>query len=247
MASNQDLIDQLSGGVQDKLDSLNLARDEALAAAEENQVWRDNALRSDTAFPAVYLNSILGDDANDGNTRQSALATWESAIRRTRSLGDNDLRLTSNIDALAQPMLFNGFNNLRISGRRDDDSAGQQRELRFVKNPGVNQMGGLIWRGPSTLRFENIVFDLQGDADSTDISPIWALDGRAAMIFVNCGFRHSGGNVVPMIAASGQFDFYNHAIRSDADGLIIRDIPTGTNPNSIYGVESNLTSLGANI
>ena len=95
MSSLDELMNTLNVGVQEKLDSLNGARDEAIDAAEEA---RDiyNSQRSARNF---YVDAFNGDDQSDTPGQiETPLKTLGEAFRRQEAFRLNRIRLLSDVE-----------------------------------------------------------------------------------------------------------------------------------------------------
>ena len=246
MATAQELIDKVALGFQDKLDSLNGARDNANLAATKF----DTALSAGQPTIRIFVDAINGDDASlNPNNAGAAVKTLGEALRRTKVLRINSIFLLTDVifdEKVELSVFWSRINIVSWDAVADnypavnrtitfkDEASGAARAAQLILRSGH----GLLW-----MYYVNVHLDSQY--------------ATAGLFLENMSLHWYVRNVTVSQSATNNCHVLDktfadasalHLVASlftpdNVDGKIVNGVGAGDAIDDVYWITSNLITL----
>lgn len=240
MTTAQELIDKVGMGFQEKLNQMEVARQDCINAAA-NVAPRVSNLEAVHYGTGIFVDEFDGNDANDGGGSDNGIKTYSRLDALWSRAGMSSIRLHGELD-------IDHYNDIHQPPRtiyigKTEGSVHDYGQLRLMPSlnvPGAS--GRFTFFANTALHIENINVIL----DTPDPGALFGeyLGAFVNVTFANCVFSETARNVGKLIAGvHGVMDvkFVNSPITPIA-GSVFEGVPSGANPNNDDRYVVNITS-----
>lgn len=233
-------VDNLSASWQTKLNSINAAKDSAIAATATAIAAALEAFKLG-AVSLVYLDAVNGDDANDGRHISRPVKTWLRATSLFETSRRGALYLKSDVTADTTAFWHSPPAIVEMIGINDAGSV-LRRKITFVDSTNSAGLSGGIYSYSSVnISTREVDFEM---AHNVNQHPFIVTKGHFTLEAVAGVISKTGTSLAALLYPVGSAHFRVAGIIIDpsAKGFVVKNVPADGDPNAVNGYSANFTS-----
>lgn len=208
-----------------------------IPAAVASNTAKVNDIENVTAALIIYVDSVSGDDANNGSSSGNAVVTFGRVLELMVAGRQNSINVSGNLTLTERYIVTNPPSSLVFQGAAGDGSD-------TVTAGGITQLDALWFRSSVDVLFKELSINLD-NSDSTLGLINFQQGGRSSATFDDCIITQTVSNTSILIHKLTEHDvnatFKNTPV-STIQGKVFTNVASGVDPNLTYNISSNLTS-----